>query len=146
MALSKLAARRLTKLAGFMDALPPEAEKHFFMGAWVRHEGDNHHGFERGHILTQRDILTCGTTACAAGWATAVPEFKEAGLRLVFDGTSRGDVEYAEESAACGGALHSFFDIDDDAVEFLFDSGHETILTPKAWAKRCRKFIRKNSK
>lgn len=50
MALSKLAVRRLTKLADFMEALPR----------------DKKHGFDMGTYI---DDGACGTVCCALGWA-----------------------------------------------------------------------------
>lgn len=59
--------RRLLKLADFLDKLPPER---FDYSSWV---GDDWGG---------RQDLSCGTTACALGWATTMPEFRRLGLRL----------------------------------------------------------------
>lgn len=61
MALSKLAVRRLTKLADFMDSLP----------------ADRAHGFD---MRTFREQTKCGTVACALGWATTIPSFRRAGM------------------------------------------------------------------
>src|SRR5690242_12964930 len=58
----------LTELADLLDTLPPER---FDYGRWV---GDDWKG---------APDLSCGTTACAAGWATTLLSFREAGLRLV---------------------------------------------------------------
>lgn len=58
---------RLLRLADFLDALPPER---FNYNTWV---GPNWKGAQD---------LSCGTTACALGWAATMPEFRELGLRL----------------------------------------------------------------
>ncbi len=58
MALSKLAVRRLTKLADFMQALPRAENKRFDMGY---------------------SVSDCGSPACAAGWGETIKSFKRAG-------------------------------------------------------------------
>ncbi len=60
-------AKRLLKLADFLDALP---RGRFSYSTWV---GKNWKG---------KQDLSCGTTACALGWATTMPEFRKLGLRL----------------------------------------------------------------
>lgn len=59
--------KRLLKLAGFLEALPP---KRFDYNAWV---GDDWAG---------KQDLSCGTTACALGWAATIPAFRKLGLQL----------------------------------------------------------------
>ena len=61
---------RLLKLADFLAQLPPDR---FNFATWV---GDTE--WQQG-LLAQG----CGTTACALGWATAIPEFAELGLVIV---------------------------------------------------------------
>jgi hypothetical protein len=56
--------RRLLRLAAFLEELPP---KRFDYSVWV--------GFD----WKGAKDLSCGTTACALGWATTIPSF---GLRL----------------------------------------------------------------
>jgi hypothetical protein len=62
---------RLIRLAKFLDTLPPER---FDYGRFV---GDGWEG---------KQDLSCGTTACALGWAATMPEFRALGLRLVANG------------------------------------------------------------
>lgn len=50
----------LAKLSALLKTVPPER---FYYGSWV---GDDWAG---------RQDLSCGTTACALGWATQIPEF-----------------------------------------------------------------------
>lgn len=57
--------KRLLMLADFLDNLP---EERFDYSHWA---GDNWGG---------KSDLSCGTTACALGWATTIPELAEAGL------------------------------------------------------------------
>lgn len=58
---------RLLRLAEFLEALPP---KRFDYCKWV------------GTDWLGDAELSCGTTACALGWATTMPEFRKLGLRL----------------------------------------------------------------
>lgn len=70
---------RLLKLAAFLEQLDP---KRFNYRRWV---GDDWKGAQD---------LSCGTTACALGWAATMPEFQELGLRLeqVVSPDSEGDI------------------------------------------------------
>ncbi len=69
-------AERLLRLADFLETLP---EGRFDYSVWSR-------GCEPG---VQLEIVggACGTTGCALGWATAIPEFQELGLYLDHTGT-----------------------------------------------------------
>jgi hypothetical protein len=58
---------RLMLVVKKLEELPPER---FNFNVWV---GTNWEG---------DPDLSCGTTACALGWATTIPELREAGLRL----------------------------------------------------------------
>ena len=62
--LSKLAVRRLTKLADYMDSLPLGASKHFDMGVYYENDKDD---FDYNAANVGK--MECGTRACAAGWA-----------------------------------------------------------------------------
>jgi hypothetical protein len=59
--------RRLLKLADFLQKLP---RKRFNYASWV---GEDWQGKEN---------LSCGTTACAFGWAATIPSLRKAGLRM----------------------------------------------------------------
>ncbi len=120
--LSKLAVKRLTKLADFMDALPPFKRKRFDMAYYC-----------------QEKPGVCGTVMCAAGWATTIPEFRRAGLRMT-DGYN------TVRDASDRMPDHFFGCAEQNGYEQLF-SGHlaRTIKTPKQWAAHCRKFIEANS-
>lgn len=59
--------KRLLKLADFLDKLP---KKRFLYEKWV---GDDWKG---------KKDLSCGTTACALGWATTIPLFQKLGIHL----------------------------------------------------------------
>lgn len=71
MNLTPLHRERLAILRDFLRNLKLAPDQKFNMGTWGRHSIDE--------LPTE---LMCGTTACAAGWATTIPEFKAAGLKL----------------------------------------------------------------
>lgn len=60
--------KRLLKLADFLDTVP---RKKFDLTHWV------------GQSYVGKLSLSCGTTACALGWATTIPAFRKLGLRMV---------------------------------------------------------------
>ena len=63
--LSALSKRRLLKLADFLEK---EVKPNWFnLNRWADY------GWKEKE---------CGTTACAVGWATAIPSFRKAGLKL----------------------------------------------------------------
>lgn len=68
---------------------------------------------------------TCGTIACAAGWLTHSPEFKELGLSLPhFQGSGYigGNLVYKGQSMSWFGAMALVLDADAGLVEDLFCS------------------------
>jgi hypothetical protein len=65
----KTSARRLLKLADFLETQVPEDKFNFH--EWVDYDWQG------------KPDLSCGTSACALGWATTIPEFRKLGLRLV---------------------------------------------------------------
>lgn len=67
---TKVHADRLLRLAAFLDDVPPHR---FDYSRWV------------GTDWKGKEDLSCGTTACALGWATTMPEFRRLGLRLGLD-------------------------------------------------------------
>lgn len=83
--------KRLLKLADFLDKLPP---KRFNYCKWV---GDDWRGAKD---------LSCGTTACALGWATTIPQFRKLGLFLRPEDACISSV-YKRFEVACqqGGAI-----------------------------------------
>jgi len=66
-------AKRLLKLADFLEKLP---RKRFDYGNWI---GDDWKG---------KADLSCGTTACALGWACAMPAFRRLGAGFCNDQSS----------------------------------------------------------
>ena len=59
--------RRLLTLAALLKKLPP---RRFTMRKWV------------GWDWSGDPTLSCGTSACALGWATTIPSLRRLGLRL----------------------------------------------------------------
>jgi len=97
--------RRLRLLAKRLKRLTPAERKHFNMHAWMVHERDvgsvHEHpvthklvrsgqrlrnssvGYSAGVIKpTRQDLVHCGTSACALGWAASMPLFQRLGLRM----------------------------------------------------------------
>ena len=115
--------RRLLKLAKLLDHVPPEK---FDMNTW---------GSMRQALGT---TPRCATKACALGWATAIPEFHKAGLRLMADpGDKYATVFFGGESDADAGM--EFFDLSLEEAEYLFFVGAET---PHEKAKEIRALVR----
>lgn len=151
MALSKLAVRRLTKLAEFMEGLPKKASGHFAMSTWVQHRGEENgvrgtHGIEADTQIGSAHIMECGMKACALGWGCSVPSFRRAGLRwmLQTSWSKNGAFVPTYDGVTSMDAARLFFDLKDDQTYYLFRDVDAT--TPKQWARLCRKFIRDNSR
>lgn len=141
MALSKLAKRRIMKLIEFMEGLPPKANKHFDMGMWCTHEDDSHSHLIRGDAFEQKDIMACGTSACAAGWAATLPYFKRLGLELRWGGYDAALHVNGKPVIPGSKALARVFDVGGAQTYALFSGANED-RTPKKWAKRARELIK----
>lgn len=89
--------RRLTKLVAILRDLP---EEKFDYTHWI---GPDWKGDPK---------LSCGTTACALGWATADEEFRELGLRAFQSESGAPPVIVFQVG---GWTAHNF-----DAAEFFF--------------------------
>lgn len=147
--LSKLAVRRLTKLADYMQRLPAPKARHFEMYEWFTHKEEEIglsnivkgvHGIQTAADVRRAVPIECGMAACAFGWATMMPAFKKAGLTVILDGPTaypsfRGQRAFDAASA--------FFHIGKTQAEALFNP-HPSPKSPKTWAKHCRKFLREN--
>ena len=145
---------RLTKLAELLDTVPPDR---FNMDYW---------GLTPRGGPEELNIVECGTSACALGWACSIPEFRAAGLRLRKHSTSiRYDhfspefkarseaypaMEVIKEAFLAGAA---FFDITLEESEWLFlprryeppgfdqDEDPPLVITPADVAARIRTLI-----
>lgn len=111
--------KRLMTLIHFMETKVPK--EHFDMSL-----------FTNGTAPTLRK--DCGTSACALGWATAIPSFKRAGLAMRSGLPAYGDAEGFK-------AASFFFDLIPIECSMLF-SNEDCRMTPKQWAKMARKHIR----
>lgn len=110
-------AKRLMLLANFLEKLP---EGRFDYSRWV------------GNDWEGREDFSCGTTACAFGWAATLPELREAGLRAyksgwengfistitLMEGINPSDVTYDFELVRKAGK--EIFDLNTDEFEYLF--------------------------
>lgn len=81
---------RLKRLAKFLEKVPAEQ---FDMNYWGKVENGD---LGKGKRLCLKRNL-CGTSACALGWATQIPSFKAAGLKLVITEVVSGVNENEEE-------------------------------------------------
>lgn len=96
---------RLLKLADYLETVPPEK---FDMGTWIT-------GEEIPGKSDEGNLLECGSAGCALGWATMVPEFREAGL--FFHRTSIVFCEHDSFRAA-----EAFFGLDSHDSQLIFSS------------------------
>jgi hypothetical protein len=99
--------RRLAKLSKFLRTKVPTDR--FDYGHWVG-----------AHWKGKAD-LSCGTSACAAGWATTIPEFRRRGLRLECDDYGGRIVFYDGYVYRSGiSAVVRFFGLDFEDARMLF--------------------------
>ena len=129
--MNKPHAKRLLKLAAFLETLP---KGKFDYSSWCGEDAPD------GDV----NIHTCGTTACAFGWATAMPEFRRLGLRMIDGFPSLKDDPGAEEA----GASEEIFGTTYDQFVRLFypdfgSGGSHSGLSPTATPKQVAKHIRK---
>ena len=78
--------------------------------------------------------LSCGTTACALGWATTIPELRDAGLRLfLFTATPVKDLAYPclyLDGTKIFEAACKVFGITMNEANFLFNPSDQDSETP----------------
>jgi hypothetical protein len=120
-------ADRLLTLADFLEK-DERVPDRFGFASWV---GIGFRGDPR---------LSCGTSACALGWATQIPEFQELGLILVPYKSVRDSFEayiwfdpdhtrepmpggYYQATAASLDSAQRFFEIDGIQADWLFIPG-----------------------
>lgn len=125
---------RWLKLADLLDTVDPE---HFDM------EEIAYSGFER-----PKKDWSCGTAACALGYAATIPSFKKAGLKLcyefdVYGYTNNYWVELGHDDdmrSIVNEFFGEYYDGFNADTEWLFhpNSGHKT---PKQVAANIRKFV-----
>lgn len=145
MALSAVAKRRLNTLIEYMDTLKV-AGGHFKMRQWIAHKGRvatiNVHGIDGKSPVKKEQLLECGMSACAAGWACTVPSFQRAGLMMkagdFSDDTNLRPVYGGEEHFD---AIIKFFDLNERQARRLFGPYRRDVNTPKEWATSARKIV-----
>ena len=139
---------RLRALAKLLRRLSPNnARRHFDMDAWVyQHDSEDEPAPVIPSKPTSKNFLTCGTTACALGWAATIPALQAAGLRMrrrvdwTWGGLAPHHLPQYKGSTGTVAAAR-LFGIDQDAAEYLF-AGTEFAKTPKKVALLIDKVIK----
>lgn len=127
----RVTVRRLRALASFLRGVP---NRKWDFSAWARSE---RYAVGPDLLPVKLSLHKCTTVACAAGWATTIPLFRRAGLRLdndnipiVRDGMYRfkGSDAMAE---VLGITLHEASDAFCRAETYGFASGlHGRVTAP----------------
>lgn len=124
---------RLTILATFLATIPPER---FDLGTWA--------GNDKIHWGGEKD-LSCGTTACAMGWAATIPEFQALGLHLEipahgFAQNGFAQIRFGNEIAFAAAA--EFMDLTPRETDYLFDPDYyDDGATPAEVIARINQFL-----
>lgn len=102
--------RRLLKLAAFLMTVPKKAWNY---ASWATAEKDENGDKKRESVVLPVVPTECNTSACALGWATAIPSLRKLGLVLKFDSDNNsnyvvlrgvtGDEVQEENTASCMG-------------------------------------------
>lgn len=127
--------RRLMLMVGKLREVQETEPDRFHYASWV------------GRDWKGMEDLSCGTTACAAGWATTVPELAELGLymqkdRVRTDGTVIGSVAVRNVSTYSHHALEQFFGLTYTETDHLFyPEGDEREMSAGQVADRVEAFI-----
>lgn len=121
---------RILKLADFVAKIP---RRRFDFNTFV---GDDWGGAAD---------LSCGTTACALGWATTMPLFKKLGLKLKSDPQVYQRIKYRGRHPEI--YSQHLFGIDNSTFrEIFYPSAFrlthlDPSATPKEWAKHARSIV-----
>lgn len=118
----KVGNRRLLKLAALLRTLP---RKRFDYNVWV------------GGSWKGAADLSCGTTACALGWATTMPSLRRLGLHL----TRGGSIALGGRVGAFEAARDLFAITDDDAMSLFTPADSEFDATAKYVAEKIETFV-----
>lgn len=127
--------RRLLKLADFLETVP---RKNFDYNTLASEKWDG-----------KQDFISCGTQACALGWAATMPSLRKVGLRLsLADGLATVHLKTTSADVADGDDLYKateeVFGMDLDETDFIFNMYMgQPESTPKQVAKKIRKFVAK---
>lgn len=109
--------RRLLKLAAFLEALP----KHLFNYCWFCNSWNVTN-------LSPEKATACGTTACALGWATAIPSFRKLGLKLLRGSVVITPPDSDYQKAGAVAAAHVFHMPNDEACDMFINGKNGTTL------------------
>jgi hypothetical protein len=127
------AARRLIVGAVHLESIPKEHWEHWNMGSWYNWEWKYNAGyFEEDPPKSAQDLLKCGTTACAGGWLTYVPEFISLGLQR-----ESYHPKYKNHNGM--EALEQFFGLSEEQADGLFEPQSNERATPLTVAKKMRR-------
>lgn len=127
----KIGNRRLLKLAALLRSLP---RKRFDYSKWV---GEDWKGAQN---------LSCGTTACALGWATTIPSLRRVGLRMQQDSMGGYVVLDGINSSDSWEAGAKVFSLSMEESEYLFTlDSDEDKSTPKQAARKIENFVKRRS-
>ncbi len=136
--------RRLLKLANFLATSVPKEQFDYEVIAES----------PPGEEIKDTVGLSCGTSACALGWAGTIPEFRKRGLRLEIneEDPTQADVTFRPEgedySVNSYKNLHAgaiFFGISNEEADTLFNPFHNNVsydATPKQVAKHIKNFVK----
>lgn len=143
----------MLKLADFLKTIP---RNKFDMGAWMINKNFDGAAFKAiKHVkdpgLTDKLIvrpLNCKTSGCAIGWATTMPEFKRRGLKLIAGSENAFDAgvylvknnQIVEKQFKAVGIIFGISE--GEAWELFRLRETKSKNTPKAVAKRLRKFVK----
>jgi len=122
---------RILKLADFLESLP---RKRFDFSIWV------------GNEWKGAPDLSCGTTACALGWATTLPLFRRLGLRL--SPRTRWPILNHRSMIRGDAPFRKLFGLSEATFDRLFRPLFDEMsgclgqnATPKQWAKHARRIV-----
>ncbi len=121
--------RRLLVLAEFLETKVPRDK--FNLGDWA----------------TSLDSNECGTAACAVGWATTIPAFADAGLRLCAHLRDSAGLAFGDHMG--WHAVVAFFEVDRSRAMNLFRDVNYTTSdrqNPLYVAARIRAFVAEQAK
>lgn len=119
----------LEELANFLTDFKETEDTKFYLASWYHAS------------------RSCGTTACAMGWACTLPSFREAGFRLVgitseHNLATRFHIEYGLHKNF--GAVVVGLGIGSEAAEAMFSTGYyptHGLTTAAEVAERIRSFL-----
>lgn len=122
----KIQSKRLLRLADFLDTVPRSRLR---MGRWTN--------------TCDVNLKTCGTVACAFGWACTIPYFRRLGLKITDGGEYLADKEPTFKGETGYAAAEEFFQISYGAARFLFSPhAYKYEPRPTTVANRIRRFVK----